>query len=482
MAFMKGPSGRSVAGATVAGAAAAAVILSRLSTLSLWNDEGFTAQMVKLPWTTMLSELTRIDYNMSLHYVILKAWSALWGTSEASLRLLSGLFVLASLPLLYRLARRFAGQWVATVSVILLALNPFVLGLALTARPFAMVLFWSVVATSVLVEALEAGTRRWWLWYGVVAVAGLHIQLLAALVVAAHGVFALIHQRRIHRFNLEAVGIIALFGFVPTLIFLGPSDTLAWIGPFAIGKAAKVALAVAGGGFLAIGTIALAGLGLIRPPASENRLRWLPAVWLLVPVLIVLILAPIQSLLDDPYFAVISPALAMLAALALDRLLTPRPSWAVAVALMASGIAVVLALAGGTIGKQEGWRELTPLMIGRVQPGDAVAFPYAQYRLVAEYYAVDPGEGPYPPGEPVLPTDPWGTMSPFQLDSLRRTNGQGTHDIFEPQLLSYERIWVVWRGHLVEQEVLWDLDSHGYQVQEVVDTSGGVEAVLYTRG
>lgn len=217
--------------ALVAGTAAAAVILSRLGALSLWNDEGFTAQMVKLPWKSMLSDLTRIDYNMSLHYIVLKAWTGIWGNSETSLRLLSGLFALAALPLLYRLAQRIAGQWVATVSVVLLALNPFFLELALTARPFSMLLFWTVVATSVLVNALETGTRRWWLCYGAVAVIGLHIQLLAALVIVAHAVFTLIYQRRIHRFNLEAVYVIALFGLVPTLIFLAPSDTLAWIGP-----------------------------------------------------------------------------------------------------------------------------------------------------------------------------------------------------------------------------------------------------------
>lgn len=243
-----------------------------------------------------------------------------------------------------------------------------------------------------------------------------------------------------------------------------------------------MAVGVAGGGFLGVGIIALAALGVIRPPASESRLKYLPAVWLVVPVMIVLMLAPIQSLLAGQYFAVISPALAMLVALALKRLFTLRPSWAAAVALAVSGTAVLLAVLGGNIGEQQGWRELTPLMIGRVKPGDAIAFPYAQYRIVAEYYAADPAEGPYPPGEPILPSAPWGTMSPYQLDFLRRTNGQGEHDVFEPQLLGYERIWVIGRGQPIQQAVLEDLESHGYQIQEVLATSGGVEASLYVQG
>ena len=102
--------------AVVAGTISGVLMLLRLDALSLNGDEGFTAQMVKLPWSAMLSDLTRIDYNMSLHYIVLKAWSGIFGTSEAALRFPSVIAALAALPLQYRLVNRLFGPRLASLS------------------------------------------------------------------------------------------------------------------------------------------------------------------------------------------------------------------------------------------------------------------------------------------------------------------------------------------------------------------------------
>ena len=466
--------------AVVAGTISGLLMLLRLDALSLNGDEGFTAQMVKLPWSAMLSDLTRIDYNMSLHYIVLKAWSGIFGTSEAALRFPSVIAALAALPLLCRLVNRLFGPRLASLSVILLALNPYFLRYALTARPYGFLILWSVVATLALLSALSTEGRRRWLLYGLVAVVGLHIHLTALMVIGAHGLFTIFRQRRLSRLNLEALTVIAVVGLVPTFLFLAPTDTLNWIGPFTPSAAVHSAYALGGAfpfGWIVIG---LAAVGIFSAPRPGD-MRWLPAVWLTAPVAAYLALAPYQSMFVDDYFAGVVAPCSILAAFGLDRLLGRVRNVAVPAALSIWTVALAVTVLTGSLNHGQGWRELVPLMADRVEAGDAVAFPNAFFRIVVSYYSADPLAGPFPPGNPVLPNNPWGAATAYQLDFIKRTGLQANHDVFEPEALAWERIWVVGQGDRFDRALIEDLISHGY-IESAAATSEGVFARLFTAG
>jgi mannosyltransferase len=456
------------------------MMLIRLDALSLNGDEGFTAEMVKLPWTAMLSDLTRIDYNMSFHYVFLKTWSGLFGTSEAALRLPSAIAALAALVLAYRLVQRLFGSSLAALSVLLLALNPYFIRFGVTARPYGFLILWSVVATIALVQATATGQRRWWLLYAVTAVVGLHIHLTAVVVVGAHGLFTLFYQRRLTRLNLEALAIIAGAGFLPTLLFLAPTDTLNWIGPFDLRHVVSVGYDLGGGFPLGWLVLALATAGIFAV-ARTDRIRWLPAFWLAVPVLAYLALAPFQSLFVSEYFAGLVAPFSILTALGLNRLLRRFREFAIPIVLSVGTAGLIVSAVAGDLREVQGWRELVPMMVDRVLPGDAVAFPNAFYRIVAMYYSADALAGPFPPASPILPGEPWGSLTPYQLDSIKRTGVLAHHDVFEPEALSWPRVWVVGQGDEFDGSVIADLLSHGY-VETDAATSGPVSARLFVAG
>ena len=452
----------------------------RLDAQGLTGDEGFTAQMVKLPWATMFADLGRIDYNMSAHYIALKAWTGVFGTSEIALRVPSLLFALGALVLWHRLAKSFLGLPIATVSTAFLALNPLFIEVGLTARPYAMLVLWAALATLALVRALEGQTRSSWLWYALAAVVGLHIQLIAALVLAAHGAFALFYQRRINRYNLEAIGLILVLGIVPTALFLAPADTLSWIGPLSFRRAAAVSLAVAGGGVFGAIVVALALVGIVRRPLKRS-MKFLPSALLAVPVLLILALAPLQSLFVDVYFSVILAPLAQAAALGLARVMRQWTTLLVPAGLVLASLGLALTSVTGGMDSNQGWRELPSMMAGTVMAGDVIAFPNSYYRIVAEYYATDPGTGPYPPGDPILPTDMWSTLRPYQLDLLKRTGGQTSPEVFEPQILNKRRVWLIGLGDTFNRTVREDLEAHGYLLDQIF-MAGDAEARLYVAG
>ncbi len=114
----------------------------------LWTDEASTIiQTQSVPF----------GLGPPLYYLILKTWTALFGTSEAMLRLPSALFSAASLPVLYALAKKMFGRRVALLSTLIMALSAFHLWYAQEARSYTMTLFLGLISTSYLYNFTREG-------------------------------------------------------------------------------------------------------------------------------------------------------------------------------------------------------------------------------------------------------------------------------------------------------------------------------------
>ncbi len=223
--------------------------------------------------------------------------------------------------------------------------------------------------------------------------------------------------------------------------------------------------------------LALALFGIVRRPLQRS-MKLLPSALLAVPVLLILVLAPLQSLFVDVYFSVILAPLALATALGLARVMRQWTTLLVPAGLVLASLGLAVTSASGGMDSSQGWRELPSMMAGTVMAGDVIAFPNSYYRIVAEYYAVDPGTGPYPPGDPTLPTDMWSTLRPYQLDLLKRTGGQTSPEVFEPQILNKRRVWLVGLGDTFNRTVREDLEARGYLLDEIFK-AGNAEARLY---
>ena len=128
---------------------------------NFWGAEGFAAGMTQLRWGPLVRDLGHIDVNMSLYDLSAKLWVGVFGLSEARLRTFSMLCAFAALLATYRLGLRLLDRRQAGRLVTLVAVNPFFLRVALTARPYAMVMLASLMATIVLVRAREQPGLRW---------------------------------------------------------------------------------------------------------------------------------------------------------------------------------------------------------------------------------------------------------------------------------------------------------------------------------
>src|SRR5262245_49707183 len=86
-----------------------------------------------------------------LYYWLLHGWMSVFGEGDVSVRALSGVLSVASLPLAYLAGRRLGGRQVGAFALVLFALNPFAIHYATEARMYALVVLF-VLAGYLLVE------------------------------------------------------------------------------------------------------------------------------------------------------------------------------------------------------------------------------------------------------------------------------------------------------------------------------------------
>jgi mannosyltransferase len=113
------------------------------------------------------------DTSPPLYYVLLSGWTRWAGVSDAALRLFSALWALASIPVLWLIARRVGGEAAALPAVLLFAVSPVGLYYSVEGRMYSLMLFLAVSMVA-LTLGLGSGQAKPWVipaWSAVSAAA-----------------------------------------------------------------------------------------------------------------------------------------------------------------------------------------------------------------------------------------------------------------------------------------------------------------------
>jgi mannosyltransferase len=131
-------------------AVGAVVRFYHIGGLSLWTDEGFSEWASRQSTWYLWTVLPGFETNPPLYYTLLKGWCVLFGDSEASLRSLSALFSIATIPLVFAMGRmlgaRRSGWMSGLLAAAMFALSPIHVQYAQEARAYAMLTFGVAVA------------------------------------------------------------------------------------------------------------------------------------------------------------------------------------------------------------------------------------------------------------------------------------------------------------------------------------------------
>jgi len=272
----------------------------------LWIDEAHSWEFSSLPtaWLVVLNAAARDAYP-PLYFLLLHYWMKL-GSGEVWLRVLSLGFHLASVPLVYLVARRLIGRGrrsvrygasgAALIAAALLAFSPFHMAYAREVRMYAPLCFFGLLSVWGLLAWLQDGSRRGLWTMALAALAAVYTQYMGALLVIV--MMAALFQGRSEpraRRALARLALVTGIGFLPWAVFFlkaflvtrgygaeRPILELAFYFLSSVGVGfmhARWVLVVAAGTVL---TLAIIGLQAMKKGPGRSLLAW----WAFLPLLI----------------------------------------------------------------------------------------------------------------------------------------------------------------------------------------------------
>ncbi|MGN6371853.1 MAG: glycosyltransferase family 39 protein, partial [Solirubrobacteraceae bacterium] len=136
--------------------------LLRLATLgrqSLWFDEAFTpVHVIHDSLGATLHSITQTENTPPLWYVLDWGVSRVLGDGAVALRLLSALAGIATVPVVWAIARRLGGARAALVAALLVAVNPLFVWYSQEARAYGLFVLTASLAMLCFLRALERPT------------------------------------------------------------------------------------------------------------------------------------------------------------------------------------------------------------------------------------------------------------------------------------------------------------------------------------
>lgn len=137
-----------------------------LGTRQLWTDELMQARIIKFGSLTEILKQMRggMDLASPLDFFVQKTVSVLLGDSTWALRLHAVIFGTLSIWIFYRLARFLFSDRVAVYSTVLFAFFPLAYDYSQEARPYALLMFLTLLSYDLLLRQVYGKNGRWQGW------------------------------------------------------------------------------------------------------------------------------------------------------------------------------------------------------------------------------------------------------------------------------------------------------------------------------
>ena len=157
--------------------------LYRIGAQPLWVDEASSLRFARGSLTQLWSWRELVDPgNPPLYFSLLHGW-LVFGDSEASLRLLSAVFGVLTIPTVYALGRTIRDHRLGIVSALLFAISPFQVWYSQEARAYSLLTFGATFAmlgvAYLLCHPERSGNVRGTGWAWLAYVVGTTVALLA---------------------------------------------------------------------------------------------------------------------------------------------------------------------------------------------------------------------------------------------------------------------------------------------------------------
>jgi len=198
-----------------------ALYLFRLNVQSIWWDEGISIHLARSGLAEIVADRAG-NLHPPLYFFLLKTWVAVAGDSPFSVRFLSAWLSTLLIPGVYAFGRRWLDDRTGLIAATLAALSPLYLAYAQEARVYAVLPLVYLILLA-LARRLSLPTRPpGWLWLllagAEILALGLHYMSLFAVAYVLATLIVRFHRRRTDLARLLAVQCLVGLSFIPWLL------------------------------------------------------------------------------------------------------------------------------------------------------------------------------------------------------------------------------------------------------------------------
>lgn len=506
--------------------AAVPVSLYKLGSAPMWNDETASVSISVQHGHAFWSAVASDGGSMSAYYILLHTlFLAGLAESPVSVRLVSVVAFVATMPFLYGLVLRCFGAPIAALATALVVTNRTVIAKAQEARGYTLGLFLVVVATWFLTSGVARSSRLRFAAWGVTFAVACYSLLLTPLFAASQVLSLGTLRRRSALMRWAAMAIVLVGVLLVPLVLLAlhrGTAQIDWIPAIGSKTVDAELVGLLSSRFpiwlrwpmfvaIALGAWKIVCEARSRAPGSTERWeRVLLLCWATLPLAAVLLISFEVSLLQAGYLIAAIPSYSILAAVGITtavelvvagvsklraragsrRLIAPN--WQVRALQMslAASTAVLFVLVpyfhswDAYATTVENGPRATAFVVDLARPGDGVIFDQPSQRMIFDYYLLrDFDKAGVLPRLPVAiwPSSPWGTERPYAADHSLPSASE-----LAAAAGTYRRVWVVdggWaplRKYLASNRVMLAHLADAYHVAGEISFKG-VKVFLFER-
>jgi hypothetical protein len=421
----------------------------------MWLDEAFSVAFARAH-TSQLWHRFGLEINMALYHGILHFWLLL-GSDAVTVRMLSVLFAVATIPALYCLVARLYDDSRATAACALLVVNPFFVQYAQEARAYSLSMLFATTATYLFVRAVQSSSRAVWVAYALVAGVAPYVHLFLGLVIVAHA-FSLWVTRGRPRVRASS----AVPSFVAVAVLASPVVYLAHrqvathgpplpkpalvdlLSVFMLGSGEKYSDAAVILFVCAVSATVIFAVSAWRRRRGQSA--WgdaLVLLWFGAPIAVSFVGSFVRSTFAPRYLIVSMPALLVMAAVVIVPVLRHRLMLLALAAVLVLSFAVDWAYYHDPSAK-ENWRGLSGYLVRTARPGDGLIVYEPYLRTPLDYYLVR-HDAP-PPVKPIYPSIGFSATDAFV--SAPDLSAPAAAHRLERVARRYRRVWIVLETNL----------------------------------
>lgn len=161
-----------------------------------WGDEAWTSLISQLPYHQML-RTTAADFHPPGYYTVIEILYKFFPPTEIATRLVSIVFYLLTLFMVYKLASYVRGHTFGLLSALFVAINPIFFTYAFEARNYTMFAFAATGSMFFLIELSKKFTKARAVAFVLFTALGLYTHYYMFFILGAQGFYLLLSDRKI---------------------------------------------------------------------------------------------------------------------------------------------------------------------------------------------------------------------------------------------------------------------------------------------